>query len=188
MRHRGWIRALLFLGIAGAACGSDTPPLGDTGLPEAAFLAGMTADEWQTFCKAFDAARRKAPEEDCQRTAFAETRMVAANNGTEADVRATCQTRYDACMREVRPSARTSSICQFGPVGPDCTATVLDAEDCLKAGVAFRQAEEAKIPSCAVVTVQQAMTYAGTVGPIDAQVLALPACLAFNAKCSGLLR
>jgi hypothetical protein len=171
----------------GLGC-SSTKELGDTGLPENELLSGLTADDWDTFCKAFDAARRKDPMEECHRQAFAETRNVATNDGSEADVRATCQARFDACVKDIRPTPRNASICQFGPISTDCSATVGEAESCLKEGVARRREEAAKIPDCSTVTLQQARDLAGTASLGEAEILALPSCQNFNVKCPGLLR
>jgi hypothetical protein len=187
MRTCGWrIGLALLIGAASLTCGS-TKELGDTGLPESALVSALSPDDWNVFCAAFDAARRKDPVEDCHRQAFAETRNVATD-GTEADVRATCQARYDACVRDIRPPARNSGICQFGPIGPDCTASVGEAEACLKEGVARRREEAAKVPDCTEVTLEQAMTLAGTASMGEAEILALPSCQNFNTKCPGLLK
>jgi len=184
----GWRIAVALAALgAGSTCGSSSPELGDTGLPDELALAAMTYDEWEVFCKAFDAARRKSPEEECRRLAFAETREVALE-GSEAEVRDTCQKSYDACALDIRPAARTSGVCPIGPVGPDCMATVGDAEQCLVAGVERRKEDAAKIPSCATVTVEQARATAGTVGSSEKEILMMPACLSFEAKCPGLLR
>jgi hypothetical protein len=186
MRTCGWRTGIALLVWAGGLTCSSSKELGDTGLPGGAIISGLSADDWNTFCTAFDAARRKDPVEECHRQAFAETRNVA--DATEADIRATCQARYDACVRDIRPPTRNSGICQFGPIGPDCSATVGEAEACLKDGVAFRRQEAAKIPTCDIVTVEQAMNVAGTTSMGEAEILALPSCLNFNAKCPGLLQ
>jgi hypothetical protein len=188
MRTCGWRIGLVVLALGGASGCSDSNELGDTGLPESELLSGLTADDWDTFCKAFDAARRKDPLEECRRQAFSETRMVAMNDGTEADVRATCQARYDACVRDIRPPGKNAGICQFGPIGNDCAATVGEAEVCLKEGVASRKDAAAKVPSCSEVTLEQAMTLAGTTSLGEAEILALPSCQNFESKCPGLLR
>jgi hypothetical protein len=187
MRTCGWRIGLALVLGSGITCGS-TKELGDTGLPESALLSTLTADDWDVFCKAFDAARRKDPQEECHRLAFAETRNVALGEGTEADVRATCQARYDTCVRDIRPPARNAGICQFGPIGPDCAATVGEAELCLMNGVARRREEAAKIPACSSVTLEEARDLAGTASMGEAEILALPSCQAFDAKCPGLLR
>jgi hypothetical protein len=188
MRICGWrIGVAMVVWSAGLTCGS-TRELGDTGLPEDALLATLSADDWNVFCKAFDDARRKNPEEECHRQAFAETRSVALSDGTQADVRATCQARYEACVRDIRPPSKSNSICQFGPIGPDCAATVGEAEQCLMEGVLRRREEAAKIPSCSDVTLEQAMNLAGTATTGEAEILALPSCQSFNTKCPGLLR
>ena len=177
----------LFALCAGSTCGSSKQ-LGDTGLPEGTALPALSADDWQIFCKAFDAARRKNPEEECRRLAFAETRGVASNDGSDAEVQATCKSRYDSCVHDIRPPARGSGICGFGPVGPDCMATVGESEQCLMAMVARRKEIAATIPSCDTVTAAQANATAGTIGPGEAELLALPPCETFNQKCPGLLR
>src|SRR5205814_10577095 len=123
------------------------------------------------------------PTQECHRLAFNETRNVAIGDGTEADVRATCQARYDAWVRDIRPPPRNSGICSFGPIATDCTASVGEAEQCLKEGVAHRREDAAKIPACAEVTLEQAMTLAGTAGAGEAEILMLPSCQNFNAKC-----
>lgn len=188
MRTRGWrIGLALVVWGSGATC-SSTRELGDTGLPEGTLLAALTADQWNTFCTAFDAARRKDPVEECHRQAFAETRNVAANMGTEADVRATCQARYDSCVRDIRPPPRNAGICQLGPVTPDCAATVGEAEECLMQGVQRRREEAAKVPACSEVTLDQAMNLAGTTTMGEQEILMLPSCQNFNGKCPGLLR
>ena len=181
----GWRKGLLVLVLVGAGCKS-TPELGDTGLPESTALAALSSDDWQTFCTAADAARRKSPEDECRVSAFDYTRGVAAAGGSDADVRATCQAGYDQCMGEPRPPASRSSICGFGPVGPDCSAVVGEAESCLKDGVALRRDELGRTPTCASVTADQARATAGTFDPDDAAIAALPSCQAFNAKCPGL--
>jgi hypothetical protein len=187
MTSCGWrIGVALVALLGGSTCGSSED-LGDTGLPGELLLAAMTPDEWETFCKAFDAARRKNPEEECRRLAFAETRTVAAE-GTEADVRATCRARYDACVRDIRPPTRMSGICPFGPLGPDCMANVGEAEQCLIAGVERRKLDAAMIPACDRVTVEQARATAGTIGSSEAEILMMPVCQSFEAKCPGLLR
>lgn len=186
MRSDGPRLMMIVLFALGAPACKESTKLGDTGLPEDVTVSSLMGDDWQTFCKAVDAARRKPPEEECARLAFADTRTVADTDGTDADVRATCQARYDACMREVRP--RASSICGFGPVGPDCSATVGEAELCLQAGLTRRREDAAKIPSCATVTAAQAKATAGTAAPNDAEILLLPACVTFQEKCPGLLR
>jgi len=185
MGRRDWRIAIALAALA-AACSEDRE-LGDTGLPDELALAAMTPDEWEKFCTAFDAARRKNPEEDCRRLAFAETRMVALE-GTEAEVRATCQGTYDACARDIRPFTRMMGICPAGPLSQDCMATVGEAEQCLLAGVQRRKEDAAKIPSCATVTVEQARATAGTIGSSEAEILMMPVCMSFEAKCPGLLR
>jgi len=187
MRTCGWRIGLALVLGAGLGC-SSTKELGDTGLPENELVSALSADDWDVFCKAFDAARRPDPMEECHRQAFSETRNVATNDGTEADVRATCQARFDACVKDIRPPARNAGICQFGPISTDCSATVGEAEACLKEGVARRRDEAAKIPACSEVTLQEARDLAGTTGMGEAEILALPSCQNFNAKCPGLLR
>jgi hypothetical protein len=183
----GWQSAVALVAlVAGTTCGSSQE-LGDTGLPDELALASMTPDEWEVFCKAFDAARRKNPEEECRRLAFAETR-IAAEGGTDAEVRATCQARYDTCTRDIRPPTRMSGVCPYGPLGPDCMATVGEAEQCLMAGVARRKEDASKIPSCSVVTADQARATAGTIGSSEAEILMMPVCQTFEAKCPGLLQ
>jgi hypothetical protein len=186
MRTCGRRIALALAAMAAITCGGSKE-LGDTGLPDELALAAMTPDEWEVFCKAFDAARRKSPEEECRRLAYAETRGVALE-GSDADVRATCQARYDACVRDIRPPTRLSGICPFGPLGPDCSATVGDAEQCLLAGVNRRKEDASKIPSCSTVTAAQAKATAGTIGSSEAEILMTPVCMSFEAKCPGLLR
>jgi hypothetical protein len=186
MRTPGWHLPLALLVLSGGSCSSSLP-LGDTGLPEQTPLAALSADDWQVFCKTVDAARRKPPEEDCRRSAFSETRGVA-ESGSDADVQATCQARYDACMREFRPPRTASTSCVFGPVGPDCMATVGEGEQCLMAGIAQRLEDSSKVPSCATVTAVVARASAGTLGSSDSALMALPACQNFQAKCPGLIR
>jgi hypothetical protein len=187
MRTGGWRIGLALLVWTGALTCDSSRELGDTGLPDGALVAGLSADDWEQFCKAFDAARRKDPVEECHRQAFAETRNVASNNGTEADVRATCQARYDSCVRDIRPPPRNSGICMFG-LGPDCVATVGEAEECLMQGVQRRREEASKVPDCATVTLEQALNLAGTMTLGEEEILMLPSCQNFNAKCPGLLR
>jgi hypothetical protein len=183
----GWRIGLAVALWGGLGC-SSTHELGDTGLPEQELLAAMTSDDWDTFCKAFDAARRKDPMEECHRQAFAETRNVATNDGSEADVRATCQARFDACVKDIRPARPGGGICQFGPLSNDCAATVGEAEACLKDGIARRREEASKIPACSAVTVEQARDLAGTTSMGEDEILAMPSCQNFNVKCPGLLR
>jgi hypothetical protein len=187
MRTGGWrIGLALVVWSSALTCGS-TRELGDTGLPQDTILSTLSADDWTVFCTAFDAARRKNPDEECHRQAFAETRNVAMTS--EAEVRATCQARYDACVRDIRPLPRNSGICQFGPpLPPDCTATVGEAEQCLRQGVQRRREEAAKVPACARVTLEQAMNLAGTSTVGEQEILMLPSCQNFNAKCPGYLR
>jgi hypothetical protein len=182
----GWRIGLAVALWGGLGC-SSTRELGDTGLPEQELLSGLTSGDWDTFCNAFDAARRTDPMQECHRLAFAETRNVA--EGTEADVRATCQARFDACVKDIRPPRPGStSICQFGPISTDCGATVGEAEACLKDGIARRREEAAKVPACSAVTVEQARDLAGTTSMGEDEILAMPSCQNFNAKCPGLLR
>jgi hypothetical protein len=184
MRTCGWrigLAVVLWCGCSGSK------ELGDTGLPGNELVSALSSPDWDTFCKAFDAARSKDPMEECHRLAFAETRNVAGE-GSEADVRATCQARFDACVKDIRPARPNSGICQFGPISTDCSATVGEAEQCLKDGVARRRDEAAKIPSCATVTLEEARDVAGTTSMGEAEILALPSCQNFNVKCPGLLR
>jgi hypothetical protein len=91
-------------------------------------------------------------------------------------------------VRDIRPATRMSGICPFGPLGPDCVATVGEAEQCLIAGVTRRKQDASKIPACSVVTVEQSRATAGTVGSSEAEIVMMPVCQTFEAKCPGLLR
>jgi len=191
MRSWGWQCGcrLAILVLCGGATGCEkAAEPGDTGLPEAELLWTLAPDQWQVFCKAVDSARRPPPEDECRRSAFAETRGVAASDGSDAEVRATCQTRYDACVREIRPPSSRGGICGFGPPGSDCTANVGEAEQCLAATIARRREEASKIPSCTTVTAAQARALAGTTGEAEPERLALPPCQSFEQKCPGLFR
>lgn len=173
--------------LAAAACADDPAP-GETGLPKDALLITLTSEQWLTFCTVADDTSRKAPEPECRRVAFAETRTVAPE-GTDEDVRATCQARYMSCVRDIRPPPRRGPICTAGAPLTDCSASVGEAEQCLIAIHQRRQEDLAKVPSCADVTAAQARDAAGTADPNDTAVLlALPACQIFQEKCPGLIR
>jgi hypothetical protein len=162
------------------AC-SSTPPEGDTGLPEGSLLATLSVDDWRIACKSIDAAYTQRPEDTCARAGFVATRTPANANGSEADVRATCKSIYDTCMREARPLR--ASTCPTSPVGPMCGATVGEAEQCLMAILARRHQDIDSVPSCMVVTLAQA-TAAGTTAPItNDEIRALPACVVVDQKC-----
>jgi hypothetical protein len=176
-RCDAWLGAAVLLLCA---C-SSTPGEGETGLPKQALLATLSLDDWRIACKSIDAAYRQVPEDTCARAGFVATRTPANSNGSEADVRATCQTTYDSCMREPHPVR--PSTCPMRPVGPMCGANVQEAEQCLTAIINRRRQDAEAVPSCMTVTLAQA-TVAGTTAPItDDEIRALPACAVVEEKC-----
>jgi hypothetical protein len=171
--------------VIAASCGGS-PQDGDTGLPESALLAGLSLDDWRTVCKVIDAANRQPPEDTCHQAAFAATRTPAQSNGSEADVRATCQATYDACLRDTRPAR--PSTCAMRPVGPDCAASVGEAEQCLGAIIARRRSDAQQVPACDMETLAQA-NMAGTVAPLgDDEIHAFPPCAVVDQKCPDFFR
>jgi hypothetical protein len=185
--RRYGLTLIALLAAAAAGCEEERGP-GETGLPKDALLIGLSSEQWQTFCTVADDTTRRPPEDVCLLEAFSETRRVAAE-GTDADVRATCQSRYATCVGDIRPPPRRGPICAAGPPLTECSANVGEAEQCLTAIHEYRRQERAKLPSCSEVTAAQARETAGTGEPDDAAALmALPACQAFGAKCPMLIR
>lgn len=167
--------------LALAATCSSSPQDGDTGLPENEILGGLSLDEWRAVCKVIDQADIPRPEDVCRRMAFAATRTPAQSMGTEADVRATCQATYATCLRDTRPAR--PSTCPQRPLGPDCGASVGEAEQCLGTIIARRRMELQQIPGCDVLTVEQASN-AGSTAPLsETDVPLLPPCMVVQQKC-----
>jgi hypothetical protein len=168
-----------------AAC-SNEPGAGDTGLPKGELLATLSLDDWKVVCKVIDTANHQTPENVCHQQAYVATRTPAQSNGTEADVRATCQATYDECLRDARPAR--PSTCTMTPVGADCGATVGEAEQCLGAIIDRRRSDAEQVPTCDTLTVDQA-NLAGTVAPLgDDEIRAFPACAVVDQKCPDFLR
>jgi hypothetical protein len=185
--RRAW-RTVAALLLAGAAGCKESPGPAETGLPPDALIVTLSGEQWATFCRVADDISRMPPEEECRRLAFSETRNVAVE-GTDEDVRATCRARYDACVREIRPRPPRGPICNAGPPGIDCTASIAEAEQCLAAIHERRRTDREKIPSCSTVTAEQSRAAAGTMEVDRADLLlALPQCTPFQQKCPGLIR
>jgi hypothetical protein len=171
--------------VIALGCGSD-PQDGDTGLREDLPLAGLTLEEWKQVCKVIDTADRQTPDDVCRQAAFSATRTPAQSMGSEADVRATCQTTYDGCVRDARPAR--PSTCASRPLGPDCAASVGEAEQCLGAIITRRRADAMQVPACEMLTLAQAST-AGTLAPVtDAEIRAFPTCAIVDMKCPDFFR
>jgi hypothetical protein len=184
-RQCRWVLVLGWLAVA--SCGESKEP-GETGLPKDTLLITLTGEQWQTFCTVADDTNRKVPDDECRRLAFAETRNVAVE-GTDADVRATCQARYLSCVRDIRPPPRRGPICTTGAPLTECSANVGEAEQCLAAIYHKRQQDKALIPTCSEVTADQARAAAGTGDPNETSaLLALPPCQVFQEKCPNLIR
>jgi hypothetical protein len=179
------MRRWAVLMVMAASCGGGSQD-GDTGLPESSLLASLSLDDWRLVCKVIDAANRQTPEDTCHQAAFSATRTPAESNGSEADVRATCQATYDACLRDARPAR--PSTCAMRPVGPDCAASVGEAEQCLAAIIARRRTDVQQTPACGTVTLAQA-SIAGTVAPLsDAEIRTFPPCAIVDQKCPDFFR
>jgi hypothetical protein len=182
---RGWGVAMIIALALPLGCGGSAKD-GDTGLPEDALLAALSLEDWRAVCKVIDAANRQPPEDTCHQAAFTATRTPAQSNGTEADVRATCQATYDSCLRDARPAR--PSTCATRPVGPDCAASVGEAEQCLGAIIARRRSDAQAVPACDMLTLAQAST-AGTVAPLtDDEILTFLPCATVNQKCPDFFR
>jgi hypothetical protein len=96
----------------------------------------------------------------------------ASKPASDADARATCQARYDACIQDP-----CSAPLPFP--GP-CTSTVDDWNACIEAWLPRLNAARANAPTCAQLTLHSAYSYT------PAAALVFPQeCLAIN-TCSGL--